>query len=128
MNCAEYEGLTPRQVETLKAVVSLRASLGRSPNLTELAGELSLKTRSSAWRLINELEKRGYVRRQRSPFSIALFDRDATSPLSCALQAKLDAYCRLHGEEAAAVIADAVALFLDERERDLKIAEEMTAS
>jgi SOS-response transcriptional repressor LexA len=57
-------GLTPRQRDCIDAIERLTVD-GVSPTYQALAGELGLGSKSGVFRLLNELEERGWVKRLR---------------------------------------------------------------
>jgi DNA-binding MarR family transcriptional regulator len=56
-------GLTPRQAEALRLFKKLSKKLGHSPSLGDMAGALGV-SRVTVFKLIEQLERRGWVRRQ----------------------------------------------------------------
>lgn len=114
-------GLTERQKETFDAIVAFQQTHGRAPSVRELAGAIGGAISVTQW-LINQLRDRGHITRiagRRCSIVVVDDPHAPQSSLPPRTQALLDAYCRLHGEEPQAVIADAVAIFLDQREADI---------
>ena len=121
MEAVQQRGLTPRMKDCLAAIVSYQREHGVAPSYDDLRRMLGLAGKSTINRLVTSLEERGRITRlPNKDRSIAVIgESDPASPaytLPPATQAALQAYCGRRGEDAAAIVADAVALFLDEAE------------
>jgi SOS-response transcriptional repressor LexA len=110
-------GLTPRQACAFDAIVALTKRTRLSRSLAEIGKAIGVPTRSAVHNLCRALKARGYIdfipRKQRS--IVVLYDGAAATPgyrLDPQLQRRLDDYCAAHGERAADVVHDAVALLL----------------
>lgn len=108
-------GLTPRQLQALDFVRGAIARDPWPPSVREVAAALGTGV-SSAQRLLTELRRRGHIdwipgarRSLRLAGTVPLFPE---GPLA----ARLDRHCAATGDRPADVIADAVALHLDELE------------
>ncbi len=113
-------GTTFRQNETLAFLRTYRMRNGTYPTFIEIADGLGVKSKSSVKRLLDGLERRGYIRREAHlERAIEIIDRNAppASPdvpfLPLRLKAQLDAFCAERDEKPNDVISDAVALHLD---------------
>lgn len=124
MTSAIRPGLTPNTIVVLDAIIGLTTQLGRSPTYKEIAAEVGLKSKGAVVARVARLKSKGYVTyTPRQAYSIRVLEDGAVPAaprLARQLQAKLDAYCHLYNEAPDAVIADAVALFIDQRERDVE--------
>lgn len=118
-------GLTPAQAYALEVLRSFEREQRRMPSCAEFAAALGTKSKGYASTMLATLEERGAIRRlPRKSRAIAIVDDDAGFLLPAQLQQKLDSFCRLHGERADDVIADALALHLDQLEADAALAPE----
>jgi SOS-response transcriptional repressor LexA len=114
---AVRHGLTPRQLEVFNAIVEHHRQHGVTPTYRQLIAATSITSLGNMSWIVNGLVARGYiVRLAGRAHSIAVIDADtaASRVFPPPVEAKLDAYCRLFGEDRDKVIADAVALHLDE--------------
>lgn len=110
-------GLTPRQRAALNFITAYIEQHRCSPSMADIAAALQNKSKSTAYRLVQELKERGYITASRLPRSIFLASDLPPSPgytLPPKVQAILAGYCAASGERAEDVVADAVALHLDE--------------
>jgi len=114
-------GLTPRQRDAFNFIARyIRAHDGVAPTLDEIAAGIEIRSKSGVKRLLGGLSERGYIEtlpnRARSIRIKA--QTELATPTSYTLppkvQADLARYCSEHQEDEAAVVTDAVALFLDE--------------
>lgn len=55
--------ITKRQRDLLRFVKRYTANNGYCPNYDEIMQGIGLKSKNGVWRLVNELEQRGFVRR-----------------------------------------------------------------
>jgi SOS-response transcriptional repressor LexA len=111
-------GLTERQKKAFDAIVAFQNTHGRAPTVRELATAIGGAVSVTQW-LIDQLQDRGYITRLAGKScSIAVVDPTQVPAFPPRTQAMLEAYCRLNDERPEDVIADAVLLFLDQRERD----------
>lgn len=114
-------GLTARQRECLELIERHQAMFKQTPSRRELANMLGLKSPGRVVELLRGLQERGWItflpRRARS---ITLLSeptpRTGGYELPLALDAALRRYCTGTGEKPEDVVADAVALLLDEAE------------
>ncbi|MBI1201458.1 MAG: hypothetical protein GC182_02995 [Rhodopseudomonas sp.] len=124
MNGSALNGLTPTLIKVLNTIVILTALHQRSPSLQEIANMLGRTSKSGVTTQIGRLAERGYISfTPRQAYSIRVIDRTPpamASSLPPGIQALLDRYCRRHDEEPIDVIADAVTLFIDQRECDVR--------
>lgn len=58
--------LTPKQAAAMRFLQATIDGSGTSPTLAEICGHIGLKSKSGAHRLLEGLEKRGYIRRRPS--------------------------------------------------------------
>lgn len=119
MALAPQYGLTSRERECLDVIQAHIARYRSSPSYDDLAVGLGLTSKSSIHRLVSGLEKRGHIVRQfGSKRSIALVSSPAAPlpgyTLPPAVEVALRAHCRKSGDDPSDVLADAVALFLDD--------------
>lgn len=110
-------GLTPRQRAALNFITAFIEQHGYSPSIQEISDGLNLKGKSSAYVAVVELRKRGYittVAHTRRSIALASTQPIGGYVLPPKVQAVLAGYCAASGERAEDVVADAVALHLDE--------------
>lgn len=113
-------GLTPAQRTVLDFIVRyVRAHRGVSPSFEQIRRELKLSSRGRVSVIVTALRDRGHVtfipHRARS---IALVDKRGADMLASyalpeSVEAALVHFCLQRGEDASAVVSDAVALYLD---------------
>jgi len=110
-------GTTGRQQDAFAFIERYISRHRKSPSLREIADELGLKSPGRVQSILCNLKDRGLVdwmpRRARS---IVITPTSMQFTLSIFLEEKLRRYCMAHGEVASAVVADAVALHLDQME------------
>lgn len=107
-------GLTPRQQDTLKFIVEYQSSHGgTSPSFDEIAAALAI-AKSRIHCLVHGLRNRGYVDFIPGAMRSIAVVQHPTFTLPPDTLAKLYALCRATGDKPADVVADAVALHLDE--------------
>jgi len=111
--------IMPRQRDALEFIVRYIAAQGIAPSYEDIRVALDLKSKAGVGRLVDGLVQRGLLMRLgRAPRSITL----VTEP-GCALpphvHARLTLYCTTYGERFEDVLADAVDLFLEQRDADL---------
>jgi SOS-response transcriptional repressor LexA len=112
-------GLTERQKNAFDAIVAFQNTFGRAPSVRELATAIGGAVSVTQW-LIDQLQDRGYITRLAGKScSIAVIDPMQVPAFPPRTQAMLEAYCRLNNERSEDVIADAVLIFLDQREDDI---------
>jgi len=61
MSRQKTDGLTPRQCDTLNAIVKLKGAKGYPPSQSEIAGELSINGLAAVRHHIAELCRKGYL-------------------------------------------------------------------
>lgn len=106
-------GLTRKQQRALDFIRLYIHKHGVAPSYQEMVAPLGYKSKNAIHCLVRALEERGHiVRRSAGARTIALAD-GPTYRLPPDLQAALDRHCREHGDTAACVVVDAVALHLD---------------
>lgn len=120
-------GLTPEQRRCFLAIESHIAAHGNAPSYDELRIALGLASKGGVARLVEALQARGWITYQeRIPHSIAIVPGAVIAPpgyvLPPKIEAALRAFCSTHGEDPAAIVADAVALFMDEADRERAVA------
>jgi SOS-response transcriptional repressor LexA len=114
-------GVTPRMRDCLDAIREHIAANRCSPSFRELANRLNLKSKGRIHYLLTALQDRGRLTFQPTmQRSIALIsiDGEGSYALPATVEAALRKYCDGHDEKPSDVVADAVTLFLDERETD----------
>ena len=112
--------LTAKQKRAYDAIANFIAGSGRSPTLREIALVLGLRGKSSAQRLVIELQRRGALTFERyRTGSIRLAQPGGGYELPLELQRRLEAYCSRAGERPLAVLCDALDLHLDHAEQHL---------
>lgn len=116
-------GVTARQKQVFEFLRRFIDQQGRSPTYDEIAAGIGLRSRGRVAVLIKSLCARGWVTYAIGcKQSLAIVDRPAAGAepykLPASIQLALDAYCARTGEQRDSIVADAVALFLDEAERD----------
>lgn len=114
-------GVTQRQNDAFKFIERYVIEHdGTPPSYDEIAGALNLRAKSGVSRLVAGLEARGFIRRHgtkaRSIEIVKATTNRRTFSLPDDLCTRLDRYSAAHGENAAAIVIDAVALHLDEVE------------
>ena len=112
-------GLTLRQRECFDAIASYIDAKGCAPSYDDLMDALKLRSRGRIHELVYALQERGWITvHPHLTRSIAIVG-DGAGPaytLPDAVEAKLRAFCIATGEDAAAFVADAVTLMLDDAE------------
>lgn len=110
-------GLTPRQRDAYQFIARyIDAHDGVGPSLDDISAALGNQSRSTAHRLVTSLMQRGLIQRfGRTARSIAIVARPAVT-LPSHIHARLERFCVDQKERFDAVLADAVALHLDELE------------
>lgn len=113
-------GLTARERDALAFIRSFIAENGGvGPSFDEIANAIGSRNRSSAHRVVAALESKRVVRRlhrRARSIEITTPPSNILDMLPAELAKRLAAYCAEHGERAEDVVADAVALHLDEVE------------
>lgn len=113
----EFGGLTPRERQALDVIVRHVTMKRIAPSHAELADALGVRSKANITRLCQQLERKGRIRRiSKGARGIALVAGGGNPDgyvLTPDLEAKLQAYCRGRDETPAAVVHDAVVLFLD---------------
>jgi SOS-response transcriptional repressor LexA len=111
-------GLTAKQARVLGFIAERLDAGGPAPSLSEIARATGLKRRHQAHAIVCALKARGYVDWiPNTPRSLRLLPAIPDSPrLPEETGRALAAHCACTGDEPADVIADAVALHLDELE------------
>jgi SOS-response transcriptional repressor LexA len=109
-------GVTGRMLECYNAIAEHIARTETSPSYDYLKNVLGLRSKSGITRLVYELRERGWITfvegRGRS---LALTQQMAGHKLPDKVEAALRAYCIANNEpDPSAVVADAVAIFLDQ--------------
>ncbi len=117
--------LTDMQRKTLEVIRSLTAAAdGKAPTFAEIGLKLGLNGKGRVATLVKALEERGHIMRMPNRArSIAIIESVAPAAgytLPPELQLQLMDYCRRAGCEPQAVVEDAVVIFLDGAEGDLK--------
>lgn len=107
-------GLTLPQQRVLEFIEQSIQVRGLSPTISEICGYTS-RGRGAVHATLVCLRDRGFIQwKEKLPRSIVLLNgKRAFHILPADLQAKLERFCAEHNEQAAAVVADAVALHLD---------------
>jgi SOS-response transcriptional repressor LexA len=121
MNAPIRLGISERMQECFTAIQTHILRHGSAPSYLQLKNALGLKSKSGVYRLVCELQERGWITfKARRPQSIAIVPHQPNAfghILPPAVEAALRAYCVKHNEgDPSAIVADAVALFLDEAE------------
>lgn len=112
-------GLTPRMLDCLNAIKAHIARYGAAPAYTDLMVALDVRSKGTINRLVYALQARGWIIfREGLNRTIAIVPDAVTRPytLPAEVEAKLLRHCCATNEDPADVLADAVALFLDEAE------------
>lgn len=113
----EHVGLTRRQKDCLDAIRLHIEANGVSPTMEELRVRLGCASKGHVGVMVQALVERGKITLVKNrPRSIALIGGTVGYPLPPKTAEALRQYCAATGEDAAAIVADAVALFLDEVE------------
>jgi SOS-response transcriptional repressor LexA len=110
-------GLTSRQRAALNFIAAFIEQHGYSPSLDEIAAALKLKRRSGAYNIVVGLRERGYITSVtglKRSIALALPQPVGGYVLPPKVQAALADYCAATGERAEDVVADAIALHLDD--------------
>ncbi len=111
-------GLTQRQRDCLTAIKTHINVHGVSPSIKEIAIAMNSKSRGRVHSILVALQERGWIsflpRKVRS--IVVVPDSGPLYSLPPDVQRALRIYCVTHGEDPASVVADAVALHLDEAE------------
>jgi SOS-response transcriptional repressor LexA len=114
-------GLTARQRKCFDAIEAYMAQHRKAPTYREIAAIMGTKALGNVVPLVAQLRDRGWINyRERCTRSIVILE-DGGAPsyvLPASVEAVLRRHCAASGDHPSAVVADAVALFLDEAERD----------
>lgn len=114
------EGLTARQAQVLLFIAGRIDATGLSPSVGEIAARIGYRNKSGTHAILCRLRERGRITwthhcansiRITPPAAAALPPHAYELP--DALRVALNRFCMANGENAADVIADAVALHLD---------------
>lgn len=116
MTAPPRAGLTKRQLDCLRAIEAHIAQHSYAPTFQEIAMALNLKSKGRVRALVVALAERGRIIFQKSKVrSIAVVpDPGPLYALPPELQLRLRIHCAAFGDDPDAVVADAVALHLDE--------------
>jgi hypothetical protein len=107
-------GLTPRMAEALRAITGHVALHGVMPSRSTLAAALGCN-KTNATRLMLALVERGELNSVTRGGPLAGFGREGVSVFVPAhVAAELAAFCVKNSEKITAVVADAIALHLDQ--------------
>ncbi|MBR0962215.1 LexA family protein [Bradyrhizobium japonicum] len=114
-------GLTRAQRKCLEIIKSHIKQFGQAPSYREIATMFGFKSTGRVTELLHALQERGWITfLPNRAHSITVLEkptpRTGGYQLPLALDAALRRYCTEHGEKPEDVVADAVALFLDEAE------------
>lgn len=110
-----HPGLTACQAHALDVIKGLINGTGRSPSIREIVRALGIGSYGRAQELVNALVERGHLDRiPNRARTLTIRSPDDGVRLPPDLQRTLTAYCAANGEDPASVVADAVALHLDE--------------
>jgi SOS-response transcriptional repressor LexA len=113
-------GLTDRQLACFRAIEAHIADHRHAPSSRELAKAMGLSSPGRIHVLLVALQERGWITflpgRARSIAILTEPNAASTYTLPPKVEAALQAHCRAMGDDPAAVVADAVALMLDEAE------------
>lgn len=119
MAAVEAVGLTPRLRDCFTAIEAHIAAHGCAPSLDELKDAIGLKSKGHVIRMVENLEARGWITHQPGKQrTIAIVPGVTTGAPSYVLPPNialaLRDFCARNGEDPNAIVADAVALFLDD--------------
>jgi SOS-response transcriptional repressor LexA len=106
--------LTPQQRRLLDFLVSYQSAHGRAASFADMEAGLGVRSRYTLTRLMHGLRARGYVDWVPRAARSIVVTQQPTFTLPPATLAKLTAFCRAARDDPASVVADAVALHLDE--------------
>jgi hypothetical protein len=111
-------GLTREMHRCFRVIEAYIAEHDNAPSYEDLRKALGLSSKSGVVRLVESLAARGWIAyQQRIPRSIVIVTGATTTAPVYALppnvEAALRAFCLERGEDPSAIVADAVALFLD---------------
>jgi DNA-binding transcriptional regulator YhcF (GntR family) len=108
--------LTKRMLEALQAITAHVAAHGVMPSRRSLAAALGCN-RNNANRLMGSLVERGEVNSVSTGGALSGFGRDGVAVfVPSHIAAQLAAFCLANSEKIGAVVADAIALHLDQLE------------
>lgn len=109
-------GLTRRQLDYLTFIKAYIAQHGIAPTYSEIAMAMNTRTKGRIHEVLTALMERGHIIfKARTTRSIVVVpDAGSLYGLPSELQRRLSDHCAANGEDPAAVVADAVALHLDE--------------
>lgn len=119
---SERTGLTPTQRNCFRAIEAHIAAHGSSPSYEDLRVALGQRSKGAVARLLEILRARGWITYQehiRNSIRIVP-GATTTSPayvLPPQVEAALQAHCAATGDKPADVVADFVALMLDDAEK-----------
>lgn len=118
----ERAGLTPAQRRCFRVIEAHLAANGSAPSYEEIRKALGHASKGAVARLIEALRARGWIRYQEHiRNSITIVPGASTFAPSYILPPKVEAALRAHciatGDRPADVVADFVALMLDEAEK-----------
>lgn len=104
-------GLTRRQAELLAFLRTYSAEHGRMPTLQEQIDHIGCKSRTSAWHLLQQLERRGHIRKlPQTKGGIELLQGPWDIP--SIIRTELDEHCQRAGRSPGSVIGDALLVYL----------------
>lgn len=122
---ARKVGLTRRMQDCLQVIDQYIREHGHAPSHDDIRLALNLKAKSGVVRLVDSLEERGWIKRGHNltrSISIVASNENTGAPPQYGLppvtQELLERFCAANGEDPAAIVADAVALFLDDAGED----------
>lgn len=110
-------GTTNRQQDAFAFIERYIVANGISPSFDDIATAIGSKSKGHVHTLLTGLKARGLIDwRHNKKRSITITADCQQFTLPSDLDTKLRRYCMAHGEVASAVVADAVALHLDQME------------
>ena len=119
----ERSNLTPRMRECFQCIDAYCADHGVAPTYETIMDKLGLRSKGAVARLIEALESRGWITRRpnhKQSITIVPAPSDHKGPRQFTLPPKLEQQllhlCAHRGESPHSIVADAVALFLDDIE------------
>ena len=106
--------LTPRQRKLLDFLVAYQSAHGHAASFADMEAGLGVRSRSTLTRLMHCLRDRGYVDWMPRAARSIVVKQQPTFTLPAATLARLYALSRAANDDPASVVAEAVALHLDE--------------
>jgi SOS-response transcriptional repressor LexA len=118
-------GMAEREARTYRFIRAWQATKGYCPSLQEIADGIGYRSKTAVHNAVKELQRRGFVAKQRAKRSIVLTTEGYRVILAPDLAMRLESHAQATGDPPEAVIADAVALHLDSFDQAVSLSESL---